>query len=370
MRIANFVRAALAATLSHAVSAQTFTDCNPLTTTCPADAALGMSIRVDFTKGGVNSFVASGKPTYDGDGVSFSVASRGDAPQLISTFYIMFGRVEITMKSAPGTGIVSSAVLQSDTLDEIDFEWLGIDDAQVQTNYFGKGIVGSYNRGQFNPAPNNQADWHTYIIDWTQDRIVWLVDGAEVRTLTADSAEDNQYPQSPMQFKFGAWAGGDPGNSQGTIEWAGGVTNYENGPYSMKVKSIAVSDYSTGKEYRYKDNSGSWQSIEAVDGEVNGNVGNVDVITITASAASPTDSGSPRVPAGGMGTASGDATLTQTGWPWVPGATPDQGSVPDGWVMTGEGKLIPNESVSVRPPLVVFLSSLLLGVFIFIGHSS
>lgn len=329
-----------------------------------------MSIRVDFTKGEVNSFVASGTPSYDGEGVSFSVAKPGDAPQLISTFYIMFGRVEVTMKAAPGTGIVSSVVLQSDTLDEIDLEWLGVDSGQVQTNYFGKGIVGDYNRGQFNPAPNNQAEWHTYTIDWTQDRIVWLVDGTEIRTQTADSAEENQYPQTPMQFKFGAWAGGDPSNAQGTIEWAGGVTNYENGPYSMRVKSVAVSDYSTGKEYRYKDNSGSWQSIEAIDGEVNGNVGNVDVITITASAASPTGSSSPRVPAGGIGTASGDATLTQTGWPWVPGATPDQGSIPDGWIMTEEGKLIPNQSASVRPPLVVFFTSLLLGVAILLGQAA
>lgn len=330
-----------------------------------------MAIRVDFTKGEVNSFVASGSPTYDGDGVSFSVARSGDAPQLISTFYIMFGRVEITMKAAPGTGIVSSAVLQSDTLDEIDLEWLGVDSGQVQTNYFGKGIVGSYNRGQFNPAPNNQADWHTYVIDWTKDRIVWLVDGTEIRTQTADTAEANQYPQTPMQFKFGAWAGGDPGNAQGTIDWAGGLTNYENGPFTMRVQSIAVTDYSTGKEYRYKDNSGSWQSIEAVDGEVNGNIGNVDMITATASAASPTDgSSAPRVPQGGIGTASGDATLTQTGWPWVPGATPDQGSVPDGWRMTEEGKIVPNDSASVRPPLVALLSSLLLGALIFIGHSS
>ena len=67
----------------------------------------------------------------------------------------MFGHVEFTIKAAPGTGIVSSAVLQSDCLDEIDWEWLGGDDAQVQSNYFGKGITVSYNRGAFHGAQNN-----------------------------------------------------------------------------------------------------------------------------------------------------------------------------------------------------------------------
>lgn len=84
-----------------------------------------MTVNVNFVKGAVNSFAASGNPTYGNSGVSFTVAKGGDAPQLSSLFYIMFGRVEITMKAAPGAGIVSSLVLESDDLDEIDIEWLG-----------------------------------------------------------------------------------------------------------------------------------------------------------------------------------------------------------------------------------------------------
>lgn len=41
----------------------------------------------------------------------------------------------------------------------------------------------------------------------------------------------------------------------------------------MGVKSIKVTNYSTGKEYRYKDNSGNLDSIEAVGGEINGRPG-------------------------------------------------------------------------------------------------
>lgn len=129
----------------------------------------------------------------------------------------MFGRVDFTIKAAPGTGIVSSAVLQSDDLDEIDWEWLGVNDAQVQTNYFGKGDTSSYSRGAFHNNPGNQDTFHTYSIDWTAEQIVWSIDGTTIRVLTPETADTNQYPQTPMMIKVGVWAGGDPNNAPGTI---------------------------------------------------------------------------------------------------------------------------------------------------------
>ncbi len=278
---------------------------------CPADTALGMTISVDFTKGGVNSFTPSGgSPAYGADGATFTVVKSGDAPQLNSVFYIMFGRVEVTMKAAPGAGIVSSLVLQSDDLDEIDLEWLGYDNGQVQTNYFGKGNTDNpQGRGQNNPAPNNQGQFLTYTIDWTADRIIWSVGGTAVRTLTYNDA-NGRYPQTPMQIKFGAWSGGDSANAPGTIEWAHGPTDYSRGPFSMQVKSLVVADYSTGKSYSYGDASGTWQSIKADGGAVNGRINNAGSLTVTASAAAITNTLSPTVPAGGIGRGS---TTTQAG---------------------------------------------------------
>lgn len=311
-----------------------------------------MTINVDFTQGEVNSFVASGgTPTYGKDGVTFTVAKRGDAPQLASVFYIMFGRVEVTMKAAPGAGIVSSLVLLSDTLDEIDFEWLGSDDSEVQTNYFSKGQTTSYNRGQFNPAPNNQAEFITYTIDWTADRIVWYVGGTVVRTLTFDEAA-GQYPQTPMQVKFGAWAGGDPSNPPGTIEWSRGPTDYSKGPFSMVVRSAVITDYSTGKKYIYGDNSGTWQSIRSEGGKINGNIGNAGAITVTASAPAATNTISPTIPPGGI--IGGSTTEGGAGGP-----TRTVGPIPDGWVMTSEGKIVPiggsstvsTYSIDRKPPV-------------------
>lgn len=129
----------------------------------------------------------------------------------------MFGHVEYVIQAAPGTGIVSSAVLQSDDLDEIDWEWLGGDDNSVQTNYFGKGNTSTYNRAATYSALNNHDGFHTYAVDWTADHIVWQIDGTTVRTLTPETADADQYPQTPMMIKVGIWAGGDPSNPEGTI---------------------------------------------------------------------------------------------------------------------------------------------------------
>ncbi|KAL6868428.1 glycoside hydrolase family 16 protein [Trichoderma novae-zelandiae] len=376
-RVASVACAAMAAlALPGAVLAQTWSQCNPLTASgCPADTALGMTINVDFTKGAVNSFVASGSPTYDSNGVSFTVARGGDAPQLASVFYIMFGRVEVTMKAAPGAGIVSSLVMQSDDLDEIDLEWLGAEPDQVQSNYFGKGQTTTYNRGQFHSVSGTQANWIKYTVDWTQDRIVWMAGDSVLRTLTPDDAEANQYPQTPMQVKFGSWAGGDPNtNAHGTVLWAHGPTDFSKGPFSMLVQSITVTDYSTGKQYVYGDNSGSWQSIQAVGGQINGNTNNDDTsLTVTASNSGSTPTIVLSIPVGGIGTDKSPATATQTGWPWVAGATPTVGSIPSGWHMTPDGKIARNAGaapgVPVQTLLVLLMSHLMIGALAFVART-
>ena len=335
-----------------------------------------MSVDIDFRNGPVNSFAASGSPTYDkSNGASFTVSRGGDAPQLASLFYIMFGRVEITMKAAPGAGIVSSLVLESDDLDEIDIEWLGSDPDEIQSNYFGKGQTTTYNRGQFHDVKGTQANWITYTIDWTKDRIVWMAGGKVLRTLTATDAAQNQYPQTPMQIKFGSWAGGDPStNAPGTVQWARGPTDFSKGPFTMAVQSVNIADYSTGKQYRYKDTTGSWQSIEAVGGEVNANEGNAgSAVTPTATAPAAGQqtaaaSGFISVPVGGIAKDGSSATATQTGWPWIASASPGAGSIPSGWYMRPDGKIARESSAAARlavPGVAAVLVPLAAGVMAF-----
>ncbi|KAI3397857.1 hypothetical protein diail_10258 [Diaporthe ilicicola] len=321
--------AATAALLAGLATAQTTTDCNPTQTSCNADPALGMAIDVDFTQGEVNSFTASGgTPTYGSDGVTFTISKSGDAPQLNSVFYIMFGKVEITMKCASGTGIVTSLVLQSDDLDEIDMEFLGVDNSQVQTMYFGKGQRAP-DPLVYASAPNNQDDFVTYAFDWTSDRIVWSVGNTDVRVLEASTYPD-YYPQTPMQLKFGIWAGGDPSNSQGTISWAGGSTDYSQGPFSATVQKIAVTDYSTGSKYSYGDMSGTWESIKSEGGEINANADQAATVTTVTGA---TATGSSNFPGSGI---SGGSSASVS----------SVDAIPSGWRMTSSGKIVPNSSTA------------------------
>ncbi|GMG41575.1 unnamed protein product [Ambrosiozyma monospora] len=75
-----------------------------------------------------------------------------------------------------------------------------------------------------------------------------------------------------MRVFFGIWAGGDSSNAVGTIQWAGGDTDYSDAPFTMSIKSLVVADYSSGETYSYSDQSGDYSSIVAKNGEVNGRV--------------------------------------------------------------------------------------------------
>jgi hypothetical protein len=90
---------------------------------CLSDTALGKTITVDFTSGDSSEFtVADGTTiTYGDDGAEFIMSSDGAAKTITSNWYIFFGKVEVTMKAANGTGVVSSFVMESDDLDEIDW---------------------------------------------------------------------------------------------------------------------------------------------------------------------------------------------------------------------------------------------------------
>ncbi|KAJ4323144.1 transglycosylase [Neodidymelliopsis sp. IMI 364377] len=331
--------------------AQTYSNCNPtVRTDCPPDSALARTVNIDLSSES-DSFTPQSNPTYGKDGVSFTISKSGDAPQLTSKWYIMFGKVDVVLKAAPGAGIVSSFVMQSDTLDEIDWEWLGSDPDEVQTNFFGKGQTTSYNRGAFHADKGSQSGFKTYTIEWTPEQIVWQIDGVTVRTLEPANAE-NQYPQTPMQIKFGAWAGGDPANAAGTIEWARGPTDYSKGPFTMQVKSLKVADYSTGSTYTYGDTSGTWKSIKS-----NGGV-------IYSGGDRPVNSDSPQITATATG-APLPFTPSRTSsdyerpsvYPWIPGtssATPEPTfgnypGLPSGWTVSDSGKVVPPSSAPPSP---------------------
>jgi len=272
----------------------------------------------------------AGSLTYGQEGAEFVINKQGDAPTIQSETYLHFGYVEVKAKASWGTGIISSIVLQSEDLDEVDWEFIGGRPGVVQTNYFGKGNTTTYDRMIEVPVQETQTRMHTYSIDWTAERIVFAVDGAPVRTLNyADANGGKNYPQTPSTVRIGIWAGGDPTNEQGVIEWAGGKTDYTKAPFKMVVESVRVRNYSPGKEYEWTDRSGSWESIKVIgEGDQAGAPENTKPLEPTASAtgdglASGIDvpTGSDSVPSGTVGMPVGTGYPIGTGVGSLPSAS-------------------------------------------------
>ncbi|KAI0839963.1 glycoside hydrolase family 16 protein [Hypoxylon sp. FL0890] len=257
------------------VAGQTHTDCDPTKKKCPDDTAFGTTVSVDFTKGASDLFKAADgtELTYDSNGAVFTINKETDAPTITSTKYIFFGKIDVQVQAAPGQGVVTSFVLQSDDLDEIDWEWLGGDKTQVQTNYFGKGDTTTYDRGAYHSVSDPQDNVYTYSIDWTKDYVRWYINGNQVRELKyADAKGGTRFPQTPMQIKLGTWVAGRSDAPEGTVQWAGGLTDFSQAPFIAHYKSITIDDYSNGvkgaEKYVWADGSdGSYQSIQVVTGD-------------------------------------------------------------------------------------------------------
>ena len=271
--------------------------CNFLKQTCPS--VPGFQASQSWTFDGSSDFKSSFDITStpaniqeSGNGLSFSIKQVGDSPTIVSNNYLFFGKITFEAQAAPGAGIISSVILMSDDDDEIDLEWVGSDNTQVQTNYFGKGFTGTYNRGGFSSVQSPASSMHTYTIDWTEESITWSIDGTVVRVQTA-AAADGQFPQTPAQIRIGNWCGGCPGNAEGTIQWAGGAPNWSEAPFVMYIKSLSVTPYNPAKSYSFSDMSGSQASVVlngagAASNSTNDDTTTAAVTTTTTAAATTT----------------------------------------------------------------------------------
>lgn len=187
-------------------------------------------------------------------------------------------------------------------------EGVGGDPDQIQTNYFGKGDTTTYDRETWENVATPQETSHTYTVDWTKDAISWIVDGNTLRTVKyADAKGGSRFPQTPMRLRLGIWAGGDPSNGEGTIEWAGGVTDYTKAPFTMYIESVKIVNYTPADSYKFTDTSGSYQNIKASN-----STSDDSSSTTTGSSSSSTDSSSSST-SSDASTTSGSSSASSTG---------------------------------------------------------
>ncbi|KAL4808932.1 concanavalin A-like lectin/glucanase domain-containing protein [Aspergillus unguis] len=230
-------------------------------------------------------WVYSGKPKLEDGNLVLTMPKESTGSLFANNHYIWYGKVGAKIKSSRGAGVVTAFILLSDTKDEIDYEWVGSDLTEVQTNYYFQGIL-NYDNGDKSQVDgdNTYADWHHYEIDWTPEKLEWLVDGKVVRTLKKDdtfneTANRYEYPQTPSRLQMSLWPAGQASNAPGTIEWAGGEIDWDSediknqGYYSASFGEVSVECYDPPTDatvdgdvsYDFKDNKGVESSVEITD---------------------------------------------------------------------------------------------------------
>jgi endo-1,3-1,4-beta-glycanase ExoK len=125
-----------------------------------------------------------------------------------------YGRFEVSMKAARGSGIVSAFFIYTgppfgDPWHETTVEILGRNTTQVQFTYFIDGVPTSTTVDLGFDAAEG---FHTYAIDWQPDSISWYIDG---KLAHVDEAGAQPIPSAPGRIFAHLW------NGEGLEDWTG-----------------------------------------------------------------------------------------------------------------------------------------------------
>lgn len=173
----------------------------------------------------------------------------GTGATVNSTYAMGHGKVTFEVAAPTVSGVVTAVILVgTQTPGEIDVELLGGDPAHWQTNVFAptpkdpRPLFGVFSSVEDVPGPEGIAAFHKYTIDWDAERIVWGVDGQDVRTLDRSKARSDgfeHYPTGELRVQLGIW---DASSPAGTSEWARGPVEWNSAPkrISAFVRSVTV----------------------------------------------------------------------------------------------------------------------------------
>ncbi|MGV8855787.1 MAG: family 16 glycosylhydrolase [Devosia sp.] len=147
-----------------------------------------------------------------------------------------FGTFEARMKTPSGSGLNAAffsyiGAEQSKPHDEIDYEVLLRNTAQVDTTTFvnGKSGDGKVGSGQSLVLPGpSDGDFITYAFTWEPDRIRFYIDGKLVRTME----DPKTIPSNPQRIFFSLWG------SDTLTDWMGKFTPVT-APIALDVDWVA-----------------------------------------------------------------------------------------------------------------------------------
>ncbi|KAJ5551535.1 Glycoside hydrolase family 16 CRH1 predicted [Penicillium sp. DV-2018c] len=244
-----------------------------LDNTVTQDKYLGNSTAADWTY--------SGKIKSEDGNLVMTMPAKSVGVLMANNHYIWYGKASAKIKSSRGKGVVTAFILLSDVKDEIDYEFVGADLTAVQTNYYWQGLLDWHNGGNISvEGGDTYSDWHTYEIDWTPEKVDWIVDGKVERTLKKSdtynsTSKQYQFPQTPSRLQMSLWPAGQPSNAQGTIDWAGGVIDWNSADIKKygydfaTVGEVTVKCYDPPSDAKKSgDNSYIYTSSKAMESDI------------------------------------------------------------------------------------------------------
>ena len=78
---------------------------------------------------------------YNDDSMLLTMSEDSSGTLLASTFYVWYGKICAKMTTSQGRGVVTAFIMMSDVKDEIDFEFIGSDINNAQSNYYSQGVT-------------------------------------------------------------------------------------------------------------------------------------------------------------------------------------------------------------------------------------
>lgn len=187
--------------------------------------------------------------------IQATLAKDYKGAELYSTQSWLYGKIEVRMKVAKASGILSTfftykngSEISGTFWEEIDIEVLGKNNAQTFQSNIISGNPKKTTEGLHSQPFSLADDYHTYGLEWTPDYVAWFLDGIEVRKETGDQVQELVNPQS---FRFNLWAAN-------IVQWVGPF-NAADLPVYQYVNWITYSSYTPGTGDNGTDFTFSWR---------------------------------------------------------------------------------------------------------------
>ncbi len=178
--------------------------------------------------------------------------------ELFSNESIKYGRFEMRMRVAYGSGTLSTFFLYYDNSwvglpepwQEIDLEVLGKNNDQFQSNIITGDASGRVTSEEIHNCGTNISEgYHTYTVEWTPDYIAWYFDGNLLRKTTGQQVTDCQ--QKNMSYRFNIWIAN-------IVSWVG-TFNPSILPLYQYINWLKYYTYTPGSGENGTDFTFAWQ---------------------------------------------------------------------------------------------------------------